>query len=179
MAAARSATALRRERNSFNVMPYTIADANGDSNSEFTNSACYYNMPAMAGKHELTPQAILLKTLVDDTGGPRAFVDKFRNDQADRPNDPTYVSQIINGHRAFRDVARRNMAVRAGLPPDYFEKVTAVEQPAKTYNFETEIIDEAIGIMRSLPRPAQLEALGAIKLIAAQHDQNSKQRVGQ
>lgn len=179
MAAARSATALRRESNSFSVMLHTIADANGDSNSEFTNSACYYNMASMAGKHELTPQAILLKKLVDDAGGPRAFVDKYLNDQADQPNDPTYVSQIINGHRAFRDVARKNMAIRAGLPPDYFEKSIGVEQTAKTYHYETDIIEDAVSIMRGLPRSAQIEALGAIKIIAAQHAQNSTKRVGQ
>lgn len=179
MAAARSATALRFDRYSLSVMLRTIADANGDSKREFQNSACYSNIKNMSRKYEMTPQSLALKELVIKAGGPREFVDKYFSDLEDKRNDPTFVSQIINGHRPFRDVARKNMARRAGLPENYFEKASGVEQTAKTYQYESDVIQEAVAILQSLTRAAQLEALGAIKIIAAQHHQNSTQRAGQ
>jgi hypothetical protein len=136
-------------------------------------------MPTMAGKVPLTPQALALKALVEKAGGPRKFVDKFKVKGAEEFNDPTFVSQVINGHRAFRDVARRNMARRAGLPENYFETITETQQPAKEYEFKSDVIEEAVALMRALPRAQQLEALGAIKLIASQHAQNSRKRAGQ
>lgn len=71
-------------------------------------------------KHPETPQVQKLRELVEQSGGPAAFAKKYSRDP-DQPIDPTYVSQILNGHRAFRDVARKNMAIRAGLDQEHFE----------------------------------------------------------
>jgi hypothetical protein len=118
--------------------------------------------------------------LVDEAGGPAEFARKYSCDDADKPIDPTYVSQILNGHRSFGEKARRNMARRAGLSEDHFEQTSRVTEPsAATYDFESSIIQEAVAILRKLPRDLQVEALGAIKIIAAQTTPNSKKRAGQ
>ena len=42
-----------------------------------------------------------LRTLVVDAGGPAAFVRAYSQPAADKPIDPTYVSQLLNGKRVF------------------------------------------------------------------------------
>lgn len=59
------------------------------------------------------------------------------------------------------------------------QKPLQVQQETKIYPVLSDVVGEAVVIMQSLPRSAQLEALGAIKIIAAQHAQNSTKRVGQ
>lgn len=61
------------------------------------------------------PRVEILKAIVEAAGGPADFARRYSRDDADKPIDATYVSQIINGHRPFRDKARLNMARRAGL----------------------------------------------------------------
>lgn len=129
--------------------------------------------------NDATPIA-LLRRMVSDAGGPAEFARRYSRDDADKPIDPTYVSQILNGHRSFGEKARRNMAERAGLAGDYFEASGRASEPgAATYDFESPIIQEAVTILRTLPRDQQIEALGAIKIIAAQITPNSIKRAGQ
>ncbi|MDR1708597.1 MAG: phage repressor protein [Candidatus Accumulibacter sp.] len=73
----------------------------------------------------------ILRKLVESSGGVNAFARNHSVPGADRPIDPTYVSQILNGHRPFRDKSRLNMARRAGLPDDYFERIPSSESPGK------------------------------------------------
>lgn len=99
-------------------------------------------------KHPETPQVLKLKQLVVAAGGPTAFAKKYSK-LRDQPIDPTYVSQILNGHRAFRDVARKNMAMRAGLDDDYFE--TSQMQYSKADDKKPQQANEArqLGLMTS------------------------------
>ena len=57
-----------------------------------------------------------LRKLVDGYGGPAEFARLRSQDGADKPIDPTYVSQLLNGHRRFGENAADNMCRRAGLP---------------------------------------------------------------
>ncbi|MDD2663980.1 MAG: hypothetical protein PHD19_09485 [Dechloromonas sp.] len=69
----------------------------------------------------ISPQAEILRQLVINAGGPAEFARTYSQEHADKAIDPTYVSQILNGHRAFGERSRKQMASRAGLPDDYFE----------------------------------------------------------
>lgn len=71
--------------------------------------------------HKITQQAQILRALVESAGGPAEFARTYSQPSADKPIDPSYVSQILNGHRAFGERARRKMAIRAGLAEEYFE----------------------------------------------------------
>ncbi len=62
-----------------------------------------------------------LRELVDKDGGPAAFAKRTRP-EADKPIDAAFVSQILNGHRAFGEKAAENMARRAGLAKGYFDE---------------------------------------------------------
>lgn len=124
---AKATTAPGLERYSERFMPDTIASAIDDSKRQFTD--CYRRstidrMSKTKKRHPETPQVRKLKQLVADAGGPTAFAKKYST-LPDEPIDHTYVSQILNGHRPFRDSARENMAKRAGLPLDYFEAAPA------------------------------------------------------
>jgi hypothetical protein len=81
--------------------------------------------------------------------------------------NPTYVSQILNGHREFRDVARRNMARRAGLPADFFDAV-GVNEPEAHYGALDADIAELTLIMRRTDPQTRRDILGAARLLAAQ-----------
>lgn len=147
-------------------MNVTIADAIGDSKRQFTNCYPSPTMPVMTNP---STSIAILRRLVLEAGGPAEFSRAYSRDDADKPIDPTYVSQILNGHRAFGEKARKNMVKRAGLADDFFEAGGRTTEPAAaTYDFESPIIREAVAILKSLPRERQIEALGAIKIIAAQ-----------
>lgn len=176
MSLANSTTAFRGERYSLSVMPTTIADAIADSKRQFTKC---YRTSKKAGMTTEAFHVAALRRLVDKAGGPAEFARKHSRDDADKLIDPTYVSQILNGHRSFGEKARRNMATRAGLPADYFEVVRKAKSSAATYDFESTIVEEAVAILRQLPRDLQVQALGAIKIIAAQQLPNSSARAGQ
>lgn len=62
-----------------------------------------------------------LRNLVAADGGPAEFARKRSLRNADKPIDPTYVSQILNGHRSFGEKAAENMISRAGLPVGFFD----------------------------------------------------------
>ena len=70
-------------------------------------------------KHETRVQR--LRELVEKDGGPAAFARLRSQPSADKPIDPTFVSQILSGHRSFGEKAAANMARRAGLPSGYFD----------------------------------------------------------
>ena len=141
-------------------------------------------MTTMDNKEPLTPQAEKLKQLVSDAGGPAAFATKYSKD-ANNPIDPTYVSQILNGHRGFRDVARRNMAIRAGLSEDFFETTPKARQKTNApYVVQRQTftndpaISEVIQIMEEVGTDARRDILGAARLALTQfrlNQQNSKQ----
>lgn len=122
MARANDTTEPGVERNSGSFMPSTIADAICDSNCDFIN--CYRAPiinPMDDEKDDDTAGPISkLRALVDAAGGPLKFATQYTQDP-DNAINQTYVSQLLNGKRKFREVARRNMAKRAGLPLDYFE----------------------------------------------------------
>lgn len=67
-----------------------------------------------------TPRVAKLRKLVDEAGGPAAFARNYSHKDADKPIDDTYVSQILNGYRAFGEKAAANMEKRGGLPVGYF-----------------------------------------------------------
>jgi len=168
-AAANRMTELRSERNTLSSIRNTIADAISDSNSDLLNSGCYCTIGHMAAKIPISPQVMKLQKLVEDCGGPGPFSEKYTADPDD-PINATYVSQLINGSRAFRDKARKNMARRAGLPEDYFEITQAVtEKPAKSYiqatkAFLAEDEGEVISIMRRVDSEARRNILAAARL---------------
>lgn len=81
----------------------------------------------------------LLRTLVSQDGGPAEFSRKRSRIDADKPIDPTYVSQILNGHRSFGEKAAENMCRRAGLPIGYFDQDSIDKKtviPNKNNNLE-------------------------------------------
>ncbi|QRM19544.1 hypothetical protein GBK02_09090 [Dechloromonas sp. TW-R-39-2] len=94
-------------------------------------------------KYPPTPNVEILRKMVTDAGGPAKFADQHSKDDADKQIDATYVSQILNGHRPFRDIARRNMAKRAGLPENAFEiQYSPAEQAPKSVHEPHQIDDE-------------------------------------
>jgi len=114
-------------------------------------------MPTM--KYPPTPHVEILREMVDKAGGPAKFADQYSKDDADKQIDATYVSQILNGHRPFRDIARRNMAKRAGLPDNAFEAQYAtadqtarlVMEPDKTAHSEEDRVGRIIRKLLTLP----------------------------
>lgn len=134
MARAKETTAPGAERYSVSFMRQTIADAIGDSNRDFNNC---YKKPRMAcmkkvdKKPKRTPadpeHLNKLQELIDAAGGtPELFAEKY-SVKAEDPINPVYVRQIFNGHASFGDKARKKMAEKAGLPPDFFEKKIYIE----------------------------------------------------
>lgn len=125
-------------------MAKTIADAIDDSKQQFTKRYRRETMPAMAKKYPLTSSVEILRRLVDQAGGPEKFAKKYSIGDPDNPINPTYVSQILNGNRPFRDTARAQMAKRAGLPETYFEAASpSVQQPLVEYKATPELSKEA------------------------------------
>lgn len=147
-------------------MGYTIADAILHSNCQFT--FCYLPSTMNSMSNTSDPHVEKLRILVTRAGGPTKFAHDFSQDSADKPIDPTYVSQILNGHRAFRDIARRNMAARAGLPSDYFEVAPEINQLGAVYNLWPAIVSQIAEIARDLPEPMQNQLLGQAKMLQSE-----------
>jgi hypothetical protein len=136
------------------------------------------------------PRVEILRALVTKAGGPAAFARHYSRDDADRPIDATYVSQLLNGHREFRDKARINMARRAGLPDDFFEKAPAeagqpsppkVMQDAAVYDFKSNTTRQVVGIMNRLTEEEREKILNFAIFIereAERRPDNSTQRAG-
>ena len=188
MPAAKRMTEFRSDRYSLSCMSHTIAKAIDDSNSDLTTSACYCNIKGMATKIQLTRQVLKLKALVDKAGGPSAFAEKHSKDPDENAINATYISQILNGSRAFGDKSRKNMASRAGLPPDYFEITNEINdsaalnylEPALPFMAADEL--EVVALMREVDSEARRNIVGAARLAATEFRlrlQNSTQRAGQ
>lgn len=56
-----------------------------------------------------------LRSLVEKAGGISAFTKRHIG------IDPTYISQLLNGHRSFGEKAARNMELKAGLSQGWFD----------------------------------------------------------
>lgn len=147
-------------------MGHTIADAIPHSNCQFT--FCYPPSTINHMSTTLDPHVEKLRILVDRAGGPTKFAQNYSQDSADKPIDPTYVSQILNGHRAFRDIARRNMAIRAGLPADYFDATVEINQSGGVYNLWPAIVTQIAEIARDLPESMQQQLLGQAKMLQSE-----------
>jgi len=169
-------------------MNYTIASAITNSNSDLAFCDCYRTIRRMADKIPLTEQALKLKALVDQAGGLVPFAEKYSHDIENDPINATYVSQIINGTRAFGDKSRRNMASRAGLPANYFEvgysaneaEPLVYVEPAIPFMAADEI--EVVTIMRTIDSEARRNILAAARLAATEfrlRQENSTKRAGQ
>lgn len=89
-----------------------------------------------------------LRKLVDEAGGPAAFARKYSRKDADKPIDETYVSQILNGHRAFGERAARNMERRAGLPSGYFDEQPMGPKVHPSGASAVGVSDEALAVAR-------------------------------
>lgn len=119
-------------------MRQTIANANDLCNSNRQFTVCY--MPAEnrrmnADSTELAdlPDPIdpvraarlaALRRMVEAADGPASFARQHPG------VDPTYVSQLLNGHRAFGDRAARNMESRIGLPAGSLDSLTDPPEPS-------------------------------------------------
>lgn len=169
------------DRNSFSCIGVTIADAIDDSKREFPNC---YQTPKIAGMTEISdPRVEILKAIVEAAGGPADFARRYSRDDADKPIDATYVSQIINGHRPFRDKARLNMARRAGLADDYFESKAKpdtepkpgheVRQERRVYDLIPEIIKAVVEIMKRLEPEDQKKVLAYTQFTETEQNNGS------
>lgn len=114
------------------------------------------------------PHVEKLQQLVLTAGGPAEFARKYSQDGADKPIDATYVSQILNGHRAFGDKARRNMARRAGMDENYFEAWQGVAQNSVVYHLWPALVTQIAEIARELPEHLQHQLLGQAKMLQAE-----------
>lgn len=107
-----------------------------------------------------------LKQLVDANGGPANFARTYSQPDADKAISETFVSQILNGHRSFGEVAARRMAARAGLPEDYFDVpvqsqqdgTVVIPKPVKNRHALTELLIE---LMESVDDAAKGVIYGA------------------
>ena len=61
-----------------------------------------------------------LRALVDQANGIASFARKHNG------IDPTYISQLLNGHRAFGEKAARNMEQKIGLSSGYFDHIQII-----------------------------------------------------
>lgn len=83
-----------------------------------------------------------LRELVEQAGGIAAFA--RRNNGV----DPTYVSQLLNGHRSFGEKAARNMEQKVGLHYGYFDRLdvaTSVQEDPAEYEIarKVQVIDDS------------------------------------
>lgn len=190
MAIANLVTESLGKRYSESVIQRTIANAIDDSKRQFTK--CYRKRTikpmTQQPKYPPTPSVEILKKMVEKCGGPAKFARAYSKDDSDDPIDPTFVSQIINGHRPFRDQARLNMARRAGLPDDHFDKINDHKQTDPLSANETPAIysinpamKEIAQIMIELNSDRQQQLIGTAKHLLIEQrmdDKNSTERAG-
>lgn len=126
-----------------------------------------------------------LRKLVDGYGGPAEFARLRSQDGADKPIDPTYVSQLLNGHRRFGEKAADNMCRRAGLHQGYFDTEQPPQETPKTkdniaeYVARDTLIDAVVALMRGMSRDGKLILQGRAEEIALRypaHKQTSLSR---
>lgn len=155
-----------------------IANAIDDSKREFRGMIRQAKIGSMTTEKNDTPQLAKLRRLVTDAGGPAEFSRRYgKNDEGGI--NPVYVSQLLNHHRGFGEKSRAKMAKCAGLPEDFFElSRPAVGEPVAEYRALSAEIVEIVRICGTLPSNWQTQALGAVRMIAAQYaeEQNSKNK---
>ena len=80
-------------------------------------------------QEEQNKRMLKLKKLIADSGGTTAeFCRSYGV-------DPSYISQLLNGHRSFGEKAARNLEEKAGLSPGYFDEglFLSVREPGGKY----------------------------------------------
>lgn len=124
-----------------------------------------------------------LRQMVEEAGGQAAFARSWSRNPNESPIDPTYLSQLLSGHRSFGERARVRMARRCALPDDFFER-SSVTLPDRSVGIQNSLGEpnvfengyeissaarEILRILRQLPVRAHVEVLGAARVIAAAH----------
>lgn len=105
-----------------------------------------------------------LKLLIEQAGGLAKFARMYEG------IDATYLSQLLNGYRNFGEKSARNMEARIGLPPGWFDYgAQQLYEPPSTVDPH---IKEIIALLEAMDTQGKIEALGAIKVIAASHQKN-------
>lgn len=101
------------------------ANAIANRNLHSANAvACYLPMePIPTRKRRLEN----LRAEVLRAGGPKPFVKKYCLER-----DPSYLSQVLNGHRSLGEQAARNLENDCGWEPGYLDR----EEPANDNVFE-------------------------------------------
>lgn len=94
-----------------------------------------------------------LRRLVEAENGPAKFARKYEG------VDPTYVSQLLNGHRSFGEKAARKMEERLGLPQGEFDREddSALQPPA--WPFKT----IAFSRLMALSEPERIRVEGVLE----------------
>jgi len=94
------------------------------------------------------PHVEKLRLLVASAGGPAKFALDYSQDSADKPIDPTYVSQILNGHRA--------------LKPAFGVLIVAAQSDGKIGRDDIRVIANLFVKHGADIKPAWLESLAAL-----------------
>ncbi len=118
-------------------------------------------------KHRLE----LLRALVKANGGNAEFARQCSLQSADKPIDASYISQLLNGHRSFGEKAAKNMAIRIGLDPDYFDSIQGKEiSHAKVERMPKpelhQAIKEVVALMEKVDEKGKWVVLGRVQEIA-------------
>lgn len=102
-----------------------------------------------------------LRDLVTAAGGPAAFA------RLHDGVDPTYISQLLNGHRSFGERAARKMEERLSLVRGWFDLPDEIDEGDDQY------LQEAVTLLRQLDTRGKIEAIGALKAIAVSRKKSS------
>lgn len=95
------------------------ADAIANRNFHFAKrSLCFAYMEALPTRNRRLEK---LRAEVKSAGGPTGFVSKYGLSR-----DPSYFSQVLNGHRGFGEQAARKLEADCGWPHEYLDR----EEPA-------------------------------------------------
>jgi hypothetical protein len=92
-----------------------------------------------------------LRMVVDHFGGAANFCRQKVSPDADKPVDPSHISQILNGHRKFGETAARNMEARTGLPDGYFDSED-MKPESEVFIEDDEYIKQIIKKLQSQPK---------------------------
>lgn len=88
---------------------------------------------------DTNPRVGKLRELVRSAGKIADFARNYSQEGADKPIDPTYISQLLNGHRNFGEKAARNLERRAGLPHRFFEP-DETDVPSQEVGHDTKLV---------------------------------------
>lgn len=68
-----------------------------------------------------------LRELVDKAGGNASFARKYSRKDLEKQIDASYISQVLNGHRAFGEKAAKNMEDISTIPVGYFDSESNIK----------------------------------------------------